>query len=1050
MYSRLLSLSTLLTILIYTSLVSAQTSPPIQKVTDKTPRPEEKINGSHSLSINRVGAWPYGPSLAVAVDEQRDLIFLGSGGVVLVLDGQDRTNPQLISESIHTAGLVEDLCYDFTTQRLYIATGEGGMEIWDVQNPDVPVQLTNFEVLYFGYETPVEHIGVYGNYAVVACSWGYVHSIDVSDPTNPVQVSLNGTMGNPARDLFVSPDGQAHTSGAQYYVRFAIQPDGTLNSSASKYFDYGPYAVYGNEAYAYVGYSGYLFILPLPNAYTPLSVTDMNGIGDIVVKSNLAYIINSSGLQIWDIANPNSPSFVGQTSEPDYGEKLVVAEGYAYIARYDEGLSIVEIGDGTSPVEVGSYNVLNITFDAFISGNYAYLAHVDDGMLVIDLGDNTNPTLVGQYDTPDLTYDVYVSGNYAYVADLMGGLRIADITNPTNPTEVGVLDSINVFKVTVSGSYAYVVNYLDPNDPYWVSVVDVSNPANPLLKGSIQMPGSVSELDVTGNYVFVAADDDGIRVIDVSNPDAPAEVAVFTAPNVYDIDIQYNYAYFVAADWQGGFGILNISDPTNPFLESLYNPTGWFHPFDVTVEGTYAWLGDPAGVETIYLFDITDPANPIELDSFDPPGGLYNIFAVDSLVYISDGAAGLQILENLLYSIPGGNVSWQNQNSGTTNILSSVFFVDQNNGWTVGEGGMILRTADGGQNWQSQTSGTSANLNAVYFTDVFNGWAVGDGGIILNTTDGGNNWLSQLSGTSEFLTSVCFINSTTGWVVGDYGTVLKTGNGGSNWQPQNSGATYGLASVDFVDANNGWCVVADIGMVLKTIDGGSNWQTIVTGSQNLLTSLDFVNVNVGWAVGTFGEIQKTTDGGNNWQNQTGVFPPDWLYSVCFIDENNGWTVGFDGKVQNTKDGGANWSPQTSGIPYQLNSVCFVDQMHGWAVGENGIIISTISSTTGIDENIVPPQNQPDEFILYNNYPNPFNPNTTISFNMPSANNAILEIYNLLGQKVRELANGFFSAGKHEVIWDGTNSVGTKVSSGIYFYALQSGDVKIIKKMLLSK
>ncbi len=74
--------------------------------------------------------------------------------------------------------------------------------------------------------------------------------------------------------------------------------------------------------------------------------------------------------------------------------------------------------------------------------------------------------------------------------------------------------------------------------------------------------------------------------------------------------------------------IINISDPINPALVSLYNPNGWFHPFDVAVYGDYAYLGDPAGVETIHLFDISDPANPVELEEYDTPGGLLDIFAL--------------------------------------------------------------------------------------------------------------------------------------------------------------------------------------------------------------------------------------------------------------------------------------------------------------------------------------------------------------------------------------------------------------------------------------
>jgi len=1037
-----------LAILFSASFVNAQNRLPDKRFQREFAPTQHKPNGSNSMDIKRVGAWAYGSSLAVAVDEQRDLIFLGSGGVVLILDGQDRTNPQLISESIHTAGKVSDLCYDFTTQRLYIAAGEGGMEIWDIQNPAAPVQLVNFEVLYFGYETPVEHIGVYGNFAIVGCSWGYVRSIDVSDPMHPVQVAANGEMGNPANDLYVSPDGQAHSTGAQAYARLAIQSNGSLNTSGFMYFTYGAGAVYGNESVAYVGYAGYMVILDYTNP-VPLSYTDVGGMSDIVVKNNLAYIINSSGLQIWDISNPYGPSFVGQTSEPTYGEALAVAEGYAYITRGSEGLSIVEIGDGTSPVVVGSYDVFGVTYDAFIKGDYAYLAHNEDGMLVVDVSDATNPTLVSQYDTPGYAYDVFVVGNYAYVADLQGGLRIVDVTDPGNLTEIGVLDSVNVYKVTVSGNYAYIVNYFDPNDPDWISVVDISDPTDPQFKGTIQMPGQARELATYSNYVFVAATDDGIRVIDVSNPDAPVEAAVFSVPDVLDIFVQGDYAYFAASDAQGGFGILNISDPTNPILESLYNPFNSIQPFDVAVVGTYAWVADPVGTEQVLLFDVTDPANPLELDAFQTPGGLYDIFAVDSLVYVSDGIAGLQILENLVYSVPGGNVFWQAQTSGTSSILLSVYFTDENNGWTVGEGGTILKTGDGGQNWQSQTSGTTFDLNSIYFTNPSTGWTVGDGGTILKTTDGGSNWSPQTSGTSEFLTSVHFLNSTTGWVVGDYGIVLKTMDGGSNWQLKNSGTTYPLVSVDFADANNGWCVIEDFGRILKTTNGGNSWQSVSTGNSNLLFALDFANANVGWAVGTFGAIQKTTDGGNTWQDQVGVHPPDWLYSVCFLDENNGWTAGFNGKVQNTKDGGENWNVQPSGSPYQLNSVYFIDQTHGWAVGEEGTILRAASPVTEIKDNSKPAAPL-DEFALHNNYPNPFNPSTTISFNLPRPGNVRLAVFNVLGQEVKELTNGFYPAGKHEVTWDGTNSSGVKAASGIYFYALQAGGTRMIKKMVLGK
>ena len=86
------------------------------------------------------------------------------------------------------------------------------------------------------------------------------------------------------------------------------------------------------------------------------------------------------------------------------------------------------------------------------------------------------------------------------------------------------------------------------------------------------------------------------------------------------------------------------------------------------------------------------------------------------------------------------------------------------------------------------------------------------------------------------------------------------------------------------------------------------------------------------------------------------------------------------------------------------------------------------------------------------YPNPFNPTTTISFNLTAENaeNAELEIYNLKGQKVKTLVNEKLNAGQHSVSWSGNDENGRSVSSGIYFYKLKAGDFEQTKKMMLLK
>jgi len=88
--------------------------------------------------------------------------------------------------------------------------------------------------------------------------------------------------------------------------------------------------------------------------------------------------------------------------------------------------------------------------------------------------------------------------------------------------------------------------------------------------------------------------------------------------------------------------------------------------------------------------------------------------------------------------------------------------------------------------------------------------------------------------------------------------------------------------------------------------------------------------------------------------------------------------------------------------------------------------------------------------LHGNYPNPFNPTTTISFSLPEEQEVDLAIYNIKGQKVKRLINGQLTAGQHSMIWDGKDTNGKSVSTGIYFYRLKTGKKEMSRKMLLLK
>ncbi len=93
---------------------------------------------------------------------------------------------------------------------------------------------------------------------------------------------------------------------------------------------------------------------------------------------------------------------------------------------------------------------------------------------------------------------------------------------------------------------------------------------------------------------------------------------------------------------------------------------------------------------------------------------------------------------------------------------------------------------------------------------------------------------------------------------------------------------------------------------------------------------------------------------------------------------------------------------------------------------------------------------PGNFELSHNFPNPFNPSTALSVALPEPRHVVLDIYNLLGQRVRRLYDGPAPAGYLDLMWDGRDGSGRKVGSGVYFYKVEAGDFRQVRKMVLLK
>jgi len=252
-----------------------------------------------------------------------------------------------------------------------------------------------------------------------------------------------------------------------------------------------------------------------------------------------------------------------------------------------------------------------------------------------------------------------------------------------------------------------------------------------------------------------------------------------------------------------------------------------------------------------------------------------------------------------------------------------------------------------------------------------------------------------------------------------------------------------LRGVSFSDVNNGRAV-GFRGTILRTTNSGTTWITQTTSvTTNWLYGVSFSDANNGCTVGDSGTILYTTNGGTTWTTQTSG-TTNTLYGISFIDVNNGVAVGLKGTILNTTNGGETWTTQKSGTTNILEGVYFSDANNGTAVGLNGTILHTTNGgVTFIEEHQI--YEIPTQFLLSNNWPNPFNPSTRITYTIPKRSDVSIKVFNLLGSEVTELVKSEMEAGGYDIEFNASN-----LPSGVYFYRIQAGNFIDTKKMILLK
>ena len=305
------------------------------------------------------------------------------------------------------------------------------------------------------------------------------------------------------------------------------------------------------------------------------------------------------------------------------------------------------------------------------------------------------------------------------------------------------------------------------------------------------------------------------------------------------------------------------------------------------------------------------------------------------------------------------DLPWNPLFSGTSATFYSTRFCDADTGYVAGEGGLILKTTNGGASWSQLFTGTSMPLMSICFTDVMHGFAAGIDpfsvyeGFILKTVDGGTTWTTPLASGSRYgLYDICFPVPDTGYAVGMFGTILKSTNSGATWSLLPVTTSSDLSGVFFTSANTGYAA-GDMGTILKTTNGGQSWVKLTTGTTNGLLSLYFTNATTGYASGVFGTVIKTVNAGLTWSLLQKV-TDNHLWSVCFVNPTTGFTAGSGGTILKTSDAGVSWVSSPSGTTNDLESLSFADATVGYVCGNSGIILKTTNGGfVGIHETLHP-------------------------------------------------------------------------------------------------
>jgi hypothetical protein len=324
-----------------------------------------------------------------------------------------------------------------------------------------------------------------------------------------------------------------------------------------------------------------------------------------------------------------------------WSHEIAVVGNYVYLA-IGQKLLVLDVSDPANPVPVSKLLLPRVATDLVVDGDILYVAAGDAGIRVVDISNPSMIAEIGSYEMdPDTGYRNNKVHHLAIAADRVyatyegGELRVLDVANPALPVQIGITQlSGEGLDIVIVGDYAYVAI-----DNLGLTVLDISDPTHPSEAGEFISPiwKPTTGLALSGNLIVLARGCT-IQLVDISQPVDPQGGATYTlaacSPTLADVEVSGSFVYLVTEGHS--MGILEIID-FQTISEVFANSMDvWMST--ITVVGNFAYAG---GLDAFVVLDLTTPSTPEYKGRYEESGRYYEIVASGNYAYATtDDANG--------------------------------------------------------------------------------------------------------------------------------------------------------------------------------------------------------------------------------------------------------------------------------------------------------------------------------------------------------------------------------------------------------------------------